>query len=391
MTAGVEDGIALVLASQRSFERLVGPVPAHLAERLVFRKPIWPEEIEPLLTRARAVVSKGYGNAWLERIVLEARRRSIRTLFVVDGPLEWSNSYTNPHLRRRLGDTPAALMEPLVYDAVATTSTAQTRYLAFKNRNRNIEFTSYASHRIDSTGLTRGGHRSNGATSSPSHAGAAATDDHDRTPKDAGHQWDFLVTTAKTPYFNERERRDLTRVLERVCDALRSSERRFAVRLFDDRLIEAAGDAHNDRDGNFADALSRTRCVIGTPSSVLLESMLHAKPTATLLYRDGPLFHQTGWLIGCTEDLEPTFESMLTAERTRMEFQASELGKHVDSRDFYEWFEDWLKRDPPQEAALDPASLEFENGVLRKLIGGALWLAKPALPLAHWLADRRSP
>ena len=55
MTAGVEDGIALVLASQRSFERLVGPVPAHLAERLVFRKPIWPEEIEPLLTRARAV------------------------------------------------------------------------------------------------------------------------------------------------------------------------------------------------------------------------------------------------------------------------------------------------------------------------------------------------
>ena len=336
-------------------------VPPQLEPRFEFRKPVWPDEIEPLLERTRVVVSKAYANPWQNRLILEARRRGIRSLFVVDGPLEWSNSYRNPSLCARIPGL-RGLMEPLVYDCVAATSPEQARYLAFKNSSRRIEFMSYRSHRIDST---------------RDRAGEAET----------APEWDFLITTAKRPYFDDTERAELVRVLERTCAALDAAGHRYAVRLFERDLLSGRPEIENLVDGTFAEALGRVRGVIGTSSSVLLESMLHRKPTALLMYRDSPLFYQTGWLLGCTSDFAETFASMLAAEPERMDFQASVLDQHVGREDFYPWFEAWLDRDVGAEATLDRSSLEFENAVLRGLFGGVLRAVDPLMPLLRWWAS----
>ena len=294
-------------------------------------------------------------NGW----IFEARRLGIPTLLLVDGPLEWANVHHNPSLSRPGAEAARALFEPVVHDAVACIGDAQSTWIAHKNEGRGVTRMSYASQRIGS-----------------SHDAATPN-----SQSEADRRFDFLVSTAKTPAFDEREKANLATVLAACGEALEAAGYRTLVRLFDPDLrrtmAAAAPSATFEQDGSFEEALALTRCVIGTPSSVLLEAMQHRRPTGTLMFRDSPLFYQTGWLLGCNTDWRSSFESMLAHDPARIDLQRKTLRDNLSEEDFFAHCERIAEGTLlPRVRPLDGADLEFENRVLRGLLGWrARWLA----------------
>ncbi|HEB91208.1 MAG TPA: hypothetical protein ENI85_16660 [Deltaproteobacteria bacterium] len=320
MTGPGPQRLLLVLSGRSAFESLVGPVPEDLRARFHFQKPRNALRIHALLSRSRLVISKSYRRPEPNRWILAARRRGIPTLLVVDGPLEWSNLYREDH--RILSPEVGGLFEPIIHDAVASIGPGQTRWLAARNEGRGISWLDYRNHRIQSSQGTSTLHPPPGlgGRSEP--------------------EFDFLLTTARRAWIGPAERGALERVLENCASALDRGGHRVLIRIFDEGLRAAVTRrlprARSEETGASATAISRARCVIGTSSSLLLEAMQWEKPTATLVFRDSPLFYQTGWLLGPTADWEAGFESMLARDTRRMVFQRHSLQEQLSREDFFD-------------------------------------------------------
>ena len=339
-------GHVLVLSSRRAFEALAGPIPAELESRFRFQKPANVFRIRLLLSRCRLLVSKNYRRPQCNRWIFEARRRGIPTLLMVDGPLEWANSYLNPKTPEAMKAVSSGLYEPIIHDAVATIGEAQSKWIEARNAGRKIEFMTYANHRI-------------------------LTDDSGSTSR-SEPEFDFLITTAKTPYFGIHEKAALSKVLRECAVALERGGYRTLVRIFDDALRsvvhEAAPGSTFDQRGSSAEAIAKARCVVGTPSSVILEAMHHDKPTGLLMFRDHPSFYHSGWRLERGQEWQATFRSMRDRDPTRMERQRNTLGENLAHDSFFSHCEriaegEFLAAPRP----LDLPDLEFERQTRRTL------------------------
>jgi hypothetical protein len=300
----------VVLASRRGFESLVGRAPRAWRARLRFLKRAESIDLESALRDARLVVSKSYLRPEIHRPILAARRAGVPTLLLVDGPLEWSNLYAHP----RLAATDHGLYDPVVHDAVAAIGDPQRRWIEGRNAGRGIAFVTYANRRI--------------RTEPP------------RWRVPAEPPYDFLVATARTPFRDEAERRRLEQGLHDLGLALAHAGRRVLVRVPQAglravlrRVLPTARFAMRS---SFARALFRARCVIGTPSSVLLESMYHDRPTALLRVGEGPLYYGAGWLLDDGADRAATFESMLARDEARMAAQRTAVRTQLSRDDFFD-------------------------------------------------------
>lgn len=362
MSAGADEGAVLVLSSRRAFEAFAGVVPPARRSGYRFVKPRGSARVSAALDDARLVITQSYTRPELNRWVLEARHRGIPTLLLVDGPLEWSNVHANPSLRRPGNEAARGLFAPVIHDAVAAIGPAQARFIESRNDGREIVTVCYSNQRI------------------------RTTMQQNREP-----DYDFLVTTARTAAFSDLERRALARALSDTCVALAAAGHRSLVRIFDERLraeISArAPQLDYGTDGSFTETLARCRCVIGTPSSVLLEAMVHGRPTATLAFRDSPPFYSTGWLIGGFGDWNATFASMLARDPERMALQADSLRENLAEQDLYSALDalaqgDRLRTPRP----IDPLDVEFENRVLRRIAG---WRGRLFAPLFRRIHLRR--
>ncbi|AZK62174.1 hypothetical protein [Pectobacterium versatile] len=138
---------------------------------------------------------------------------------------------------------------------------------------------------------------------------------------------DFLITTANTAYFNNIEFENLVSLLKDVIYAIEKNGYSIIFRVFDERLIEELkiDPCNNIKNGSFTDVLSLVSCVITTPSSIALTSMIENLPVGLLQFRDSPNFLQTGWIIIKGYDLSETLSSMIRKDEIRMRFQISEV------------------------------------------------------------------
>lgn len=135
-----------------------------------------------------------------------------------------------------------------------------------------------------------------------------------------------LVTTANTAYFNEEEYKRLLLLMANVIELLVARGIGFSVRLYDNRLLQDlnklfSSHLFNDVDEGFEETLIRYSSVITTPSSIAVVSMFHKRPTALLVYRDLPMFLQTGWLIPSVEVFSDLLSDFLLADQDRMDIQ----------------------------------------------------------------------
>jgi len=145
--------------------------------------------------------------------------------------------------------------------------------------------------------------------------------------------YDFLITTANTAYYDDKEKKALILLLEQVIVELDKNEYSYCFRLFDESLLSALDvfETTNFIDGDFDSVLSQVRCVITTPSSILLSAMFHERSVGLLSYRDSPMFIQSGWLIHTGIDLAQTLQSMLLRDSKRMAFQLAQVKSNVES------------------------------------------------------------
>jgi hypothetical protein len=335
----------LVVMPRQKFVGLVGEIPERY--RGVFKFVSKKEYLRAaaLVTQARLVITHSHLSPRANYFILQSRARGIPTLLLVDGPLEWSNSYLNPSLRKTNPFFRGYLMEPLIHDAILAVSAAQAGYLAFRNTDRDISFMTYENKRL----------------SSVSQAAPSAS------------RWQFLITTAKTPYFDDTEKNNLIHLLRQLTVALEQGGYSYVFRIFDKALQEALSLQDNLLEGSFEEVLQQVECVIGTPSSVLLQSMASDKPVGTLIYRDSPLFYQSGWLVGDLYNLDATLASMISREDTRMDFQTYCLEQNLSQEDFFKVMDGLVKQQPRREKTTESLqTLHFENSILRSLLESPL-------------------
>jgi len=341
----MHEGRILVVMPRQKFVAFVGKIPDKFRNVFEFVKKSQYLKAGELVSQASMVITHSYLSPRANYFVLQAKARAIPTLFLVDGPLEWSNSYLNPSLRKTNRFFQGYLMEPLIHDAILAVSPAQASNLAFRNPDRDITFMTYKNKRLTST----------------------------RSALPSVKRWQFLITTAKTPYFGDTEKNNLIHLLRHLTDVLEQSGYSYVFRIFDDALVEALSPKENLLEGSFEEILQQVDCVIGTPSSVLLQSMASEKPTGTLIYRDSPLFYQTGWLVGDLYKLEATLASMISREETRMKFQTYCLEQNLSQEDFFKVLDEHIKRQPSRKNTRENLqTLQLENSTLRSLLESPL-------------------
>ena len=155
------------------------------------------------------------------------------------------------------------------------------------------------------------------------------------------------MTTANNPTFDDQEREKLKNILRNIVVNFSSN---LVFRIFDKELIDfpEAGGIENIMEGDIRDVIREVDGVICTPSSVLLTSMMYDKPTAQIIYRDCPIFLQTGWLIYDVDQVTKTINSMLEGDVDRMRYQSYVVKTNYIQTEF----QDVLSR--CSECELDP-------------------------------------
>ncbi|MFK7894927.1 MAG: glycosyltransferase family 4 protein [Myxococcota bacterium] len=329
----------LVLCGKSAFTAFVGPISPRMKPIFVFVKPGNDREIRRVLPTCRLVLAKNALRPDINRCILIARRRGIPTLLLVDGPLEWANVHQNPSLKQPGAEAAESIFKPLIHDAVASTSPAQSSWIEEQNRGRGLVYCHYSNHRIRT-----------------------------KLPSDTPIQFDFLLTSARTAAFSPSDHAALAKALDRCAEALRPYAGRVLVRLFDGgleaRIRATLPEACFESGGSFQEALAKSASVISPPSSVVLEAMVHERPTAILHFRPHPLFYEAGFTIEAKTQIEPVLEAMQRRDEDALKRQADSLAKNLSIHDFER---DVL--DGPELAALvaprplDAADREFEHRI----------------------------
>lgn len=225
--------------------------------------------------------------------VMQLREKHCRTLYAIDGILEWRNAFENRE------DEPACpwTMRPVLCDKVAVIGRSQARILDFWGNQNKVEL----------VGLPRLDDLAGQYQESKPDATATPQADTPRRPR-------LLVMTAKWPAFTDSQQANLERSLgslqawgerhpevELVWRLTRDLDRKLGV----ENSLEACGQGDLVRQLQHCDAL------ITTPSTAMLEGMLLHKPTAILEFNDCPQFNSVAWQIRHPDQLDSMIAELL--------------------------------------------------------------------------------
>jgi len=222
---------------------------------------------------------------------------NVKTMVVFDGVYEWDNAYKNPkHIQAGI-----KLYDPISSD-MALIVGEPINYLS--HINPGVTFHSYRPTRMIIS----------------------------KNSRNAVAEGTLLLTTAKTPYFDLKERERLVNLYREVLTVCRSIFDNIEFRFFDESLLsDIGGDlTKNKTDGSFSDAIKNYSNLITTPSSVSIEAMALGVAVAHLDYRDSPLFFQAGWRLNQSVDIPDVLSSMNAKTLERINFQYSEVKSVLD-------------------------------------------------------------
>ncbi len=242
------DAPMVILAGQLSSEHDF----AGLAEALCARglQPLRMSEIDAAAAdNVAAVVVRDLESPLCRYALRRAAAAGARTVLLMDGIVEWRNTFTNP----RVGPD---FLRPAPVELIAC---------AGENDRRILES---LGNRAIATGLPR-----------LTTVVAALLPPDDNAP--------VLIATARTPAFDGEQRRRLLDALARLKAAL--SVRGVPV------LWRLTGGLHHEIDvpndeGPLSDALARCQAVLTTPSTLLLEAMLAGRPVGLIHPHATPLW-----------------------------------------------------------------------------------------------------
>lgn len=207
----------------------------------------------------------------------QARKRGVPTILLMDGIVEYRNTFLNPALE-------PGFLESSPVDVIACAG-----------ENDRLRLKSLGNRAV-ATGLPR----------------------LERMERCVVSGESVLVATAKTPAFGDKEHELLVAALGRVRAELEAVGVPTIWRLTGG--LETEIGVENDS-RTLGDALSASRAVITTPSTVLVEAMLSGRPTALLHPFETPRWQEAAWILDGAVDrseirslIEPSAERLVRQE-----------------------------------------------------------------------------
>lgn len=222
--------------------------------------------------KAQVVVVPEIGSKRVLAVLRAARCAGATTVLLMDGLVEWRNTFVNPRVA-------PDFLRPAPADLIACAGHTDQRTLEALGNNARA------------TGLPRI------AADFPS-------------PLQLSEKQTIMVATARTPAFNGDERDRLLRALENVKRALDRTCARALWRLTGN--LETDLGLPNNTDP-LSQALLECSAVVTTPSTLLAESMLAGRPTALLHPFGSPCWQRAAWQSGGADvgELEVMLKSLL--------------------------------------------------------------------------------
>ena len=240
--------------------------------------------------------------------VVELKEKRVATIYLVDGILEWRNAWENR------SDEPACpfTMRPVLCDKVATIGSSQSRTLSNWGNAGKVELVGIP--RLDVL-----------ADSWRAPDGYQPSSDTD--------PFRLLVATAKTPGFTPEQIATTIRSLSDLKSHLDSNPtvagRTVEVTWRLTSGIESKIGVENvltDLSGQeLHEAIRNCDAFITTPSTSMLEAMLHHKPTALLDYHQCPSYVPAAWTIQSAESISSVLNQLASPSASRLQFQNAVL------------------------------------------------------------------
>ena len=247
------------------------------------------------LKKYDAILSIMYTNPVSNFLIIKAKKNQIKTVLLSDGIIEWKNCFSNPMNTKYS----LKLYHPILHDMFLCVGQDETQYFNFLG----YKTMQYLPDRMAPT-IPRIG------------------------KVDTSF---FLITTANTAYYDEIEKENLVQLLKDIILTLDNLSFKYIYRIFDDSLVEILDiqKEQNIKDRSYEECLKLVDYVITTPSSISFTTMYHGKPLAHLIYRDSPMFIQSGWNISGSIDIKNTLKDMMTYNQDRMNFQEFQVSKYL--------------------------------------------------------------
>lgn len=249
-------------------------------------------------------------------IVRQLARQNIPTLHLLDGILEWRNTWANPTYT--LGDEPAVpFLQPSLCHKIACVGRSQTRILESWGNLGKCEVVGLP--RLDEV------------TQRVIERGAA----------NKHNEFRLLIVTARTAGFTpeqldtaERSLRDLKQWL---ADRPMLSGRtvRPVWRLTGElaRRIGVESQLSNTFGSELIQVLGKVDAMICTPSTALLEGMLAGVPTALLDYHNCPCYVPAAWSITAPAHFDQVVPELAEPPAAKMLYQDTLLHDALECRE----------------------------------------------------------
>jgi len=227
-------------------------------------------------------------------------KRNTPVLHVVDGVLEWRNTWENP--RSLSEDQGMPLMQPVLAHKIACLGNAQIRLLESWGNLGKCELV--GSSRFDAL--------------------------LGKTPRsrDKDEPFRLLVATARTPGFTEAQQQKARQAIQdlRLWHRFLSNGLSVRVELWWRVQSALAKELELPLDGpgnreKLYDVLPQVDGVVTTPSTLALEAMLHGLPVALLDYTNSPHYLPAAWIITAPRHIEDVIPQLLEPNPARKLYQ----------------------------------------------------------------------
>jgi len=237
------------------------------------------------------ILSCIYHSSSAQILVNIAKSMNILSVFFSDGIGDWANFYKN--IKKQLESQ--LLHHPIIHDFIYCCDKSTQRYLSYLGGKTIL----YRPDRMNSV----------------------------RTePK----KNDFVIrkilfTTAKTPWFNEEEKKRFYKLASKLKSEIDNIGLQLEVRVFDEALYqELFLGLNNNKDALFEDVIKEFDCVISSPSSIISICAKLKRPVCLLDYRCTPMYVQGAVryngsipFSSIIEEIEAHFNSLLMFQESQ--------------------------------------------------------------------------
>ena len=240
------------------------------------------------------------------------KSKSIATLYMIDGVLEWRNAWENRPDEIACPHT----MRPVLCHKVACIGENQARTIQRWGNQGKIEIVGIP--RLD---------RYRNATNDLTDGVTQPRNLQSRS--DTTQSTKILVITAKTPAFTDQQRltveQSLTDLRDFVLQFDAPIELQWRLTAGLDQFLGVDNHTNELAGNELFQQLQQVDAVIATPSTAILESMLTGLPTAVLNYHVCPTYMDSAWQINGPSQIEPIIHELIVPPAAKLHHQQQAL------------------------------------------------------------------